>query len=312
MLERADYQPTSELKFLKEGFTKGFSIGYTGPTKRSNTSRNIPFSVGDKFDMWEKIMKEVAAKRLAGPYNNIPFQNYIQSPIGLVPKAGGKTRLIFHLSYDFSESEQGGSLNRHTPKELCSVKYNDLDYAVRLCLKVSSEARRRNGSGTVYLAKSDLMSAFRMLPIIKEHWCWLVMKAEDPQSGGMRYFVDKYLPFGASISCSHFQRFSNALKFLVEYITGKKFHLVNYLDDFLFIETTSWDCNAMVRSFVTLCNDIRLPVSLDKTEWACEKIALCGLRWFKLNVSKCQKRCQMSNSQTSGLWRRFTKKNKLT
>ena len=37
------------------------------------------------------------------------------------------------------------------------------------------------------------------------------------------------------------------------------------------------------------------------------KIALCGLRWFKLNVSKCQKdvklskRCQMSNSQTPGL-----------
>ena len=45
-----------------------------------------------------------------------------------------------------------------------------------------------------------------------------------------------------------------------------------------------------------------------------KKIALCGLRWFKLNVSKCQKdaklskRCQMSNSQTSGLWRRFGKK----
>ena len=42
-------------------------------------------------------------------------------------------------------------------------------------------------------------------------------------------------------------------------------------------------------------------VSLVQTK----KIALCGLRWFKLNVSK---RCQMSNSQTCGLWRRFTKK----
>ena len=49
------------------------------------------------------------------------------------------------------------------------------------------------------------------------------------------------------------------------------------------------------------------------------KIALCGLRWFKLNVSKCQKdvklsknvklskRCQMSKIQTPRLWRRFTK-----
>ena len=51
------------------------------------------------------------------------------------------------------------------------------------------------------------------------------------------------------------------------------------------------------------------------------KIALCGLRWFKLNVSKyqkkmssCQKdvklskRCQMSKNETPRLWRRFTKK----
>ena len=37
------------------------------------------------------------------------------------------------------------------------------------------------------------------------------------------------------------------------------------------------------------------------------KIALCGLRWFKLYVSRF-KRCQMSNSQTFGLWRRFTKR----
>ena len=44
------------------------------------------------------------------------------------------------------------------------------------------------------------------------------------------------------------------------------------------------------------------------------KIALCGLRWFKLNVSKYQKdvklskRCQMSKNETPRLWRRFTKK----
>ena len=51
-----------------------------------------------------------------------------------------------------------------------------------------------------------------------------------------------------------------------------------------------------------------------------KKIALCGLRWFKLNVSKYQKdvklskrcqfakRCQMSKNETPRLWRRFTKK----
>ena len=150
-------------------------------------------------------------------------------------------------------------------------EYNDLDTAVVSCLKIA-EAK-----GQVMLAKSDLMSAFRIIPITKAHWCWLVLKAEDPRDEHVKYFVDKCLPFGASISCSHFQRFSNALKFLVEYITGKKLYIVNYLDDFLFIETTTGACNSLVRNFLTLCEEINLPVALDKTEWACEKLTFLGI-----------------------------------
>ena len=121
LLEVAKYQPGSELRFLKEGFTRGFSIGYQGPTVRQDSSANIPFKIGDKFDMWEKIMKETKAGRYAGPYSSIPFLNYIQSPIGLVPKAGNKTRLIFHLSYNFSDDPKDASLNSFIPKELCTV-----------------------------------------------------------------------------------------------------------------------------------------------------------------------------------------------
>ena len=57
-----------------------------------------------------------------------------QSPIGLVPKAGNKMRLIFHLLYDFPDGSK--SINHHTPEELCSVKYNDLDHAIKGCLKL--------------------------------------------------------------------------------------------------------------------------------------------------------------------------------
>ena len=183
LLEQANYKPDAELRFLKEGFTEGFSIGYEGPTKRRDTAKNIPFTVGSKYDMWEKIMKELKEGRLAGPYTRIPFDNFIQSPIGLVPKSGGKTRLIFHLFYDFSDKEQDGSLNKFTPNQLCTVKYNDLDHAVRLCLKVSKVGEAATGTPSVFLSKSDLMSAFRMIPIKKQHWCWLVMKAEDPRNG---------------------------------------------------------------------------------------------------------------------------------
>ena len=128
LLQLSGY-PHSELDFIVNGFQNGFDIGYEGPQVQQSSARNLPFTVGDKLDLWNKLMHEVEAKRVAGPFLTVPYSNYIQPPIGLVPKdSGHKTCLIFHLSYEFSETEK--SLNYHTPKEKCSVKYNDLDEAV--------------------------------------------------------------------------------------------------------------------------------------------------------------------------------------
>ena len=101
LLRESQYDE-EKIKFLDRGLTEGFDIGYEGPTNRQSRSENIPFTVGNKVILWNKLMKEVKLGRVAGPFKEIPFDNFIQSPIGLVPKAGGdgnETRLIFHLSY---------------------------------------------------------------------------------------------------------------------------------------------------------------------------------------------------------------------
>ena len=92
-----------ETTFLVSEFKKCFNIRYQGPVERRDESNNIPFTVGNRSDMLQKIMKEVQAGRFVGPFekNSIPYEYYVQSPIGLVPKSGGRTRLIFHLSYKF-------------------------------------------------------------------------------------------------------------------------------------------------------------------------------------------------------------------
>ena len=242
---------TQETDFLVDGFRNRFDIQYQGPIIRKSTSRNIPFTVGDKFVLWDKIMKEVKEGRYAGPYDEILFENYMQSPIGLVPKKGGKTRLIFHLSYMFDD--RLGSVNSCIPKYLCTVKYNDLDTAVKNCLRISAEAMTQLGVSTIFVGKTDLSSAFRVLPLKITCICWLVMKAEDPQ-GKIKFFVEKCLPFGASISCSHYQRFSNALKFLLQFRTGNK-AITNYLDDFLFVAILRSLCNSLIRQFLRLCQE---------------------------------------------------------
>ena len=265
-----------DTQFLVNGFKHGFSIGYEGPENRRDESNNIPITVGSKIEMWNKIMKEVKLGRFAGPFKKIPFKNYIQSPIGLVPKANNQTRLIFHLSYNFNTGKEtepkSESLNACTPKELCTVKYNDLDQAVKICLEVS----KLNPNHKFFSAKSDILSAFRLVPICKRHWKWLIMKAKHPLTDELVLFVDKCLPFGASISCSHFQKISNGLRHMFEYMSGSRF-VVNYLDDFLFVETTKEACDRLVRVFLQVCELVGVPVSLEKTFWGSLQTTFLGI-----------------------------------
>ena len=67
MLKDTNYDPL-EIEFLEEGFTWGFDIGYEGPQQRTSFSESIPLSVGTETDLWNKLMKEVQLKRVAGPF----------------------------------------------------------------------------------------------------------------------------------------------------------------------------------------------------------------------------------------------------
>ena len=56
----------------------------------------------------------------------------------------------------------------------------------------------------IFIGKSDMRSAFRNLGMKKSQFSLLVMKAKSPLDGKIYFFIDKCLPFGASISCAHF------------------------------------------------------------------------------------------------------------
>ena len=184
--------------------------------------------------------------------------------MGLVPKDNGRdTRLIFHLSY----SRSGRSVNSETPRKFCSVKYKDFSEAIRRCIQEG---------GGCYVAKSDMTSAFRNLGMKSRHWRFLILMARSPIDQKIYYFIDKCLPFGASISCAHFQRFSDAIAHIVTVKTNGKVP-VNYLDDFFFIALLKALCDNQVNVFLQVCTDIAFPVSLDKTFWGAQLMTFLGL-----------------------------------
>ena len=224
-------------------------------------------------------MKEVLERRFSGPFTKeqIPFMHYIQSPIGLVPKAKNKTRLIFHLSFDFGEEEKEMSVNYHMPKDLCSVKYHDLDSAVKDCI----ELVKKFNLSQLFFGKTDFSHAFRLLLIKISHRSWLLMKMRHPLTKVLYYFIDKCLPFGSSISCAQFQKFSDAMKHIacwkIRVTMVIEPNITNYLDDFLFIALTLLMCNQMMKIFLQICQEVGCPISEDKTEWATQLIIFLGI-----------------------------------
>ena len=131
LLRLSNYEK-SKCKIVVKGFKYGFPLCYEGDKSVKHRSEYFKSRVGSKLKLWNKLMKEVQAQRVAGPFENIPYKHYIQSPVELVPKDGGKkTRLIFHLSHP---KGKGTSVNARIPKEKCTVKYPDFEDAVKLCL----------------------------------------------------------------------------------------------------------------------------------------------------------------------------------
>lgn len=141
LLKQSDYDP-KETNFLIAGFTQGFRLGYDGPRDINIESNNLPFRVGNNFDLWDKIMMEVEAKNYAGPYDS-PAQvyptGYAVNPVGLVEKSGklNKTRMIIHYSYP-----PGSSINDFIPDSYSKVEYQDFQDAVKIGLDLVNGANQ--------------------------------------------------------------------------------------------------------------------------------------------------------------------------
>ena len=77
-------------KFLVDGFTVGFPIGYAGDTRVKRTAPNLKIRVGTKIDLWNKVMKEVKKKRYAGPFGNHLLNTIFSPPYDWSPKTMAK------------------------------------------------------------------------------------------------------------------------------------------------------------------------------------------------------------------------------
>ncbi len=250
----SSYKPQIARELI-EGFSRGFRLSYEGP-RESRDCKNLPSALKMPTLMKEKIDKEVTAGRYLGPFDRKPFDNLICSPMGLVPKhEPGEFRPIMHLSWP-----KGGSINDYIDPAVCKVQYKSFDHAVQLVVS--------QGRGA-YMARTDLKSAFRGVPVNPDDWPLLGIQFQG------QYYVDICLPFGCSISCAIFEKFSTFLDWYVQKATGNP--LSHYLDDFFFCNIMKQICNRDMSTFFDVCKDVNFPVAMDKTFWAAQFMVFLGL-----------------------------------
>lgn len=235
----------SEVDFLKHGFKQGFSLQYTG-TRECRHAQNLLSAKQQPEILLQKISKEIALGRIAGPFSYPPFDNLRISPLGLVPKKDpGEFRVIHHLSYP-----AGQSINDGIPSQEKTVQYESLDHAISLIQKW--------GTGAL-LAKTDIESAFRIIPVHPKDHELLGMQIDNS------FYYDKCLPMGCATSCNIFERFSTALHWILEQVFNAS-GVVHVLDDFLFVgPPSSQKCNEDLQKFLSLCNQSGVPIKESKT-----------------------------------------------
>ena len=231
--------------FLINGFRHGFQIHFSGTSFTSERScNNLKSAIEMPNVVSTKLQKELAANRVAGPFKNPPLVNFHISPLGVVPKKTlGSFRLIHHLSYP-----EGQSVNDGISDEYCTVQYSTIQDAIAF-IKINKQS---------FMAKTDIESAFRIIPIHPSNHHLLGFKWNK------QYYYDKCLPMGLSESCRIFEEFSTALEWVAYHKLGAT-SVVRVLDDFLFIENSEEKTKSILMRFQDMCSKIGIPLAGDKT-----------------------------------------------
>ena len=128
------------------------------------------------------------------------------------------------------------------------------------------------------MAKSDIADAFRLIPLAPWDYRLMGVKLNN------QYYYDKCLPMGCRSSCRIFERFSDALV----YILATKYNVhfvVKVIDDFLFLAPSLEECQRALSAFQDLAATINLPLAAHKTVGPSQIISFLGIEINTLDSS---------------------------
>ena len=242
--ELANHPNRTFVSNLLSMLREGARIGYSGP-RFPRVSPNLISAVQHPEVVTLNLNKEVNLGWVAGPYSFPPLPALQCHPVGVVPKKHSSDwRTIYHLSYP-----QGDSINDHIPKDPFSLSYVRVDDAISIIQSLGKGA---------FMAKTDLKSAFRLIPVHPDDWNLLGIYWQS------RYFVDMYLPFGLRSSPFLFNQLSDSIEWILKHNYGLH-HVIHILDDFFIAEPSKVLCLESFSTLLRVFMSLNAPLVASKT-----------------------------------------------
>ena len=109
------------------------------------------------------------------------------------------------------------------------------------------------------MTKTDIQSAFRIIPVHPQDWELLGMSWQG------RYYFDKVLPFGLHSAPFLFNQLSDALEWLVNHHLNIH-SVIHILDDFFLVQPPpASHCATALCQVLTLFEELNIPIAPKKT-----------------------------------------------
>lgn len=236
-------------EYLVQGFIEGFDTGLTKLPELSYECDNLLSAKQNPEITSELIATELERGYVIGPFDNIPFEHYRISPLGVAEsKYSKKQRLIVDLSAPH-DNPSHPSLNELINKEDYSLSYVTIDSAIKIIKKLGKGA---------WLTKTDIKDAFKLIPVKDNLYPFYGVKWNS------QYYFYTRLVFGSRSSPKIFDTLSEAVCWILENNYGVA-NILHLLDDFLAIDSPIADADRTMAVFTLVFNKLGIPLSHNKT-----------------------------------------------
>ena len=175
--------------------------------------------------------------------------------------------MIMHLS-----APPDSSINDGIHKEEFTFHYSTIDDAVSMINQLGNKA---------FLAKIDIKSAFRTIPVC----------VEDRELLGIhwrnKFYVDCCLPFGLHSAPYIFNQYAEALEWILRhnYLIP---NVIHYLDNFLIAgKPESAECEQVLNTMLHVCRKLGFPIAEGKIEGPTAVITYLGIVLDTIKMELC-------------------------